>query len=1188
MRNKTKRIVYALALSLVIGALLGLVACDRGCEHQWQEATCKAPRTCKLCSATEGAPLAHTGGTATCTEKATCSVCGEAYGEIAEHAWVDATCTQPKHCENCSATEGDATGHTGGTATCTEKATCSACGEAYGDLLAHTFDQVKATEAALKTAATCQSAAVYYKSCVCGAVSSNEADVFTNGDVAAHSFSKTWDRNDTQHWHACACGEKADVAGHAYENVTVNREPTCVNAGESTATCVCGATKVSTIPATGEHTYVDGTCSGCGLQEAVCDHSVFHEESLELATHGACLGFLYYESCDCGEVLRFDIYNDMNLTCEFDMEETESKDELGNEVSELHLVCSKCGLCIDGVETFGTSGCIEFERGIYTIIMNGHTLVEGLSHEYTEVVHEDGDPVEIDLAQYGACGGILKVWKCIHCGVDLDYDVVMEGFLCPVDPETDPEPEEVVDEQGNTHYVYSIGCSECGFAITLDEWVEEISYCEETLHEVMTISVGNTVIFNTVYEQSSVEHEYEYEFELLGETCMDGVRITATCDDCGTSLLRVYNDHLPMYNYTYLAEWGCCPTYVEEATCIACKELLGCTKREYCSWQETGTTDEGYTIYSCSFCGLTKHSSVTKSEKDESCQYTQVEDFIFFIDGQEIYSGHEERIFIDHTLGDPTYQLHGDTCDDGYTITQVCIHCGRTFEWEESWHDSDYRSIDLEALGLCGGYIEEEYCTICESILDFEFNSYCEWALIDEEEGLYECTSCGAIVREYEIIGEPNESCEVECFYVFGISLNGEELYYYEEAFITAEHEYECSYEMHGATCEDGYTVTEICTRCGASNKWNSSGHDTDYRSIDLEALGLCGGYIDEAYCTICNTVEDFYYDIYCSLHDIDGEEDMYECDTCGVIVRQQIIAGEPNENCEVEVNHVFVLYMNGEELYHLEETYMDTEHDLEYSYELHGATCEDGYTATMTCTRCDYVYTWEANRHDTDYRSIDLETLGLCGGYIEEAYCTICHTLEDFYYNIDCALRIVDGEEGMYECPDCGVMVYVHDTVGEPDENCEVEILSVLGLYMNGEELYYQERAGISIKHDWKYTYELHGATCDDGYTVFETCTHCGASDDWEDTWHDYNWYVEDVNRFGICSGSISVCRCDICGEYDIYDFYSICDWVYLGTTEDGCDSYRCEECGIVKVESYEDGFALYFFRDDELILVV
>ena len=83
------------------------------CDHDWTEADCENPKTCKLCGATEGDALGHD--------------------------WKDADCTTPKTCKTCGKTEGDALGHTeeiieGKEPTCTETGLtegkkCSVCGE---------------------------------------------------------------------------------------------------------------------------------------------------------------------------------------------------------------------------------------------------------------------------------------------------------------------------------------------------------------------------------------------------------------------------------------------------------------------------------------------------------------------------------------------------------------------------------------------------------------------------------------------------------------------------------------------------------------------------------------------------------------------------------------------------------------------------------------------------------------------------------------------------------------------------------------------------------------------------------------------------------------------------------------------------------------------------------------------------
>lgn len=98
------RKMIATMLAIIVLAL-GLSAC--GCFHQWEDATCIAPKTCKLCQETLGDRLGHQWSNATCTENKTCSRCGAVGEEAPGHSWAEATTEAPKTCRICGVTEGD-------------------------------------------------------------------------------------------------------------------------------------------------------------------------------------------------------------------------------------------------------------------------------------------------------------------------------------------------------------------------------------------------------------------------------------------------------------------------------------------------------------------------------------------------------------------------------------------------------------------------------------------------------------------------------------------------------------------------------------------------------------------------------------------------------------------------------------------------------------------------------------------------------------------------------------------------------------------------------------------------------------------------------------------------------------------------------------------------------------------------
>ena len=182
----------------------------------------------------------------------------------------------------------------------------------------HAYTQQVQKPEALKTPADCTNNAVYYLSCACGEVSTNDADTFTAantaldhdwgawtqnsdekthtrickrdtshtetenchggtatctqratctvcgaeyGDVLGHDFTTSWTHDDNEHWKQCSrCDIKDDVSPHTWDNGTITTAPTCTKAGEETYSCTkCGATKIEPIPATGHSWKSDWT-----------------------------------------------------------------------------------------------------------------------------------------------------------------------------------------------------------------------------------------------------------------------------------------------------------------------------------------------------------------------------------------------------------------------------------------------------------------------------------------------------------------------------------------------------------------------------------------------------------------------------------------------------------------------------------------------------------------------------------------------------------------------------------------------------------------------------------------------------------------------------------------------------------------------------------------------------------------
>ena len=79
-----------------------------------------------------------------------------------------------------------------------------------------------------------------------------ELTMIPTADSHTHSYGTAWKYDDTNHWHECQCGDKADTAAHTFKWVT-DKEATATEKGSKHEECtVCGYKKAAAeIPATG-------------------------------------------------------------------------------------------------------------------------------------------------------------------------------------------------------------------------------------------------------------------------------------------------------------------------------------------------------------------------------------------------------------------------------------------------------------------------------------------------------------------------------------------------------------------------------------------------------------------------------------------------------------------------------------------------------------------------------------------------------------------------------------------------------------------------------------------------------------------------------------------------------------------------------------------------------------------------
>ena len=79
-----------------------------------------------------------------------------------------------------------------------------------------------------------------------------ELTMTPTADSHTHSYGTAWKYDDTNHWHECQCGDKADTAAHSFQWV-IDKEATATEKGSKHEECsVCGYKKAAVeIPTTG-------------------------------------------------------------------------------------------------------------------------------------------------------------------------------------------------------------------------------------------------------------------------------------------------------------------------------------------------------------------------------------------------------------------------------------------------------------------------------------------------------------------------------------------------------------------------------------------------------------------------------------------------------------------------------------------------------------------------------------------------------------------------------------------------------------------------------------------------------------------------------------------------------------------------------------------------------------------------
>ena len=306
----------------------------------------------------------------------------------------------------------------------------------------------------------------------------------------------------------------------------------------------------------------------------------------------------------------------------------------------------------------------------------------------------------VNLGEYTPCGGSFGVTNCGVCGeiFDRNYNIACALGECVT---------EKVTENGVEYEIATRTCSTCGMQVITTIWREEKSACVIVGHMSEVIVYNGEEIFSVAFSEEMAEHDYEYTYEMKGETCNDGYTLYETCKTCGDTKSSFRTYHTMQMTEVQFKEYGACGGGVKGEVCIVCGQQNGDAWFN-CRFEYT-EGENGEQIKTCQICGLQVVESSSR-EDITSCEYYMYYDRVVSMNGECIYSGVNKQFRVEHDY-EYTYKMYGETCDDGYKLTYTCNNCGYSYSEESTCHQNSSTTIETPTCTQDG--LSVNVCYIC-------------------------------------------------------------------------------------------------------------------------------------------------------------------------------------------------------------------------------------------------------------------------------------------------------------------------------------------------------------------------------------------------------------------------------------------------------------------------------------------
>ncbi len=1040
--------------------------------------------------------------------------------------------------------------------------------------------------------ATCYAEGAAIRSCACGYVEHIALE-----RTEEHSYASTYSYDANAHWTECVlCRAKGNENVHAFGEGEIVLAASCAQAGEIKYVCAtCQYTKVESIPATGEHTYVDGACSHCGKEETACTHEATREFLLDLTEYGACMESLRCATCDCGEVI-YVIDPEMLFEGGCDMEEGEEDyGEMENgEWYSMEAICSTCGLYMYIYAEERSDGCIWVAYYEITLKMGDTVILDKAIYEDADYDHSTS---RVEFPLDSACGTTMIVYQCDDCGeITIIYDMDMQCSM------GEPTYVETTDDKGIVHYFEIMECPDCGLILETETYVEVLSVCESISYMIGRVYLDGELLATIEDESWNDEHEWTREYELLGDTCEDGYRVINSCDKCGSSSSYRSEGHRYTYTRVDFSEYTSCGGYYEGYACELCGLFIDIYNGEMnCEFGEeepeiVETVENGVTILraqmTCIHCGLIATEEMGTWVVSECITGVYMEMRLETAD-TVIFRYRETREEGAHAY-EYTYSFNnGVDCAAGGSYSATCSVCGDTKE--SRFYEHDYiieERISLAEKGGCEGYLIIKRCPCgINGSIDYETDcnmehmsqSYPDENGITHQVNARICRECGlTIVDDYYY--EYDANCQQYRISTRAAGI-GDEVFcsFTNREYYGFSHQWSYTYDfgcgvdcdggencsVGGHNCENGFMMSGVCTNCGETDDSGKVfySHQRMSEQIDLSTYGVCGGGFIQKYSCPCGKESGVnWYNSSCRMqwvsdysYEVDGVSHyvyVEQCRECGFTRTSD--SYEIREGCYgyhyanriYEINDAVIIEGFGSEG-------RSSYHKNTYVYTFDGEeNCESGVSVTATCSVCSEITQEYWTSHNTVRHEVSLTEYGTCGGSVSYYVCPCGQETYNFNRNYACEnMQYISGDSGRDEngyywenytekCLTCGLTIVrssYYEKIGCYVYRSESYLLTV------GETtiLDYTNRYQSDTQHDFTYVYDFGcgvdcdggescpngGHNCENGVRITGECSVCDES-------YDTTWYYHetmrtryDLSEYSSCGGYIEVRECP-CGN--------------------------------------------------------